>query len=95
MIKIEFNDSELQNLSTQVRKLTNVKPVLWEKETTNFDLYLEEQLQNRTFAARFVQANAYWDLIMQGENPVVIERLYGADDLPVAAELTSCPAKCP
>ena len=95
MIKIEFNGSKLQELFTRAGDLSAVKPILQKMETTNFDRYLEEQLQNRTIAAQFVQANAYWDVVMQEEPPALVESLDGADDLPVAAELTSCPAKCP
>ena len=32
---------------------------------TNFDLYLEEQLQDPTFAARFAQAGDAWDVALQ------------------------------
>jgi transcriptional regulator with XRE-family HTH domain len=32
---------------------------------TNFDQYLEEQLQNPDFAARFEQAGAAWDVALQ------------------------------
>jgi len=32
---------------------------------TNFDLYLEEQLQDPAFAARFEQAGEAWDVAMQ------------------------------
>lgn len=32
---------------------------------TNFDLYLEEQLQDAAFAARFAQAGEAWDVALQ------------------------------
>lgn len=32
---------------------------------TNFDLYLEEQLKNPDFAARFAKAGEAWDIAVQ------------------------------
>jgi transcriptional regulator with XRE-family HTH domain len=34
-------------------------------KTTNFDLYLEEQLKNPAFAARFDKAGEAWDVALQ------------------------------
>ena len=35
------------------------------KQKTNFDQYLEEQLQNSDFAARFKKAGEAWEIAMQ------------------------------
>ena len=35
------------------------------KEKTNFDLYLEEQLKNKDFAARFEKAGEAWDIALK------------------------------
>lgn len=35
------------------------------KTKSNFDLYLEEQLKNPDFAARFAKAGAAWDIAIQ------------------------------
>lgn len=35
------------------------------KRKTNFDRYLEEQLNNKDFAARFVKAGEAWDVAIQ------------------------------
>ena len=35
------------------------------KTKTNFDLYLEEQLKNHDFAARFAKAGAAWNIALQ------------------------------
>jgi hypothetical protein len=38
---------------------------LRERSKTNFDSYLEEQLQDPAFAARFAPAGAAWDVALQ------------------------------
>jgi len=35
------------------------------KEKTNFDLYLEDQLKNKDFAARFEKAGEAWDIALK------------------------------
>ncbi len=35
------------------------------KEKTNFDLYLEDQLKNKNFAARFENAGEAWDIALK------------------------------
>ena len=35
------------------------------KRQTNFDIYLEEQLKDKDFAARFKKAGEAWDVALQ------------------------------
>ena len=35
------------------------------KEKTNFDLYLEDQLKNKAFAARFEKAGEAWEIALK------------------------------
>lgn len=95
MINDEFNDSELQGLVTRVRKLSDVKPTLQEMRSTNFDRYLEKQLQDQPIAARFAQAGDDWDLAIKGKSASVLAPLDQAEGLPLAEEQTDCGLKRP
>lgn len=61
---------------------------------SNFDLYLETQLQNPEFATRFASAKAAWNKILPTKEQVVFETAEG-EEKSLAAEPTSCPAKRP